>query len=103
MWYHSIVILFIALGKVSRDAMVSMIKVKQHVDQQLINLPSHKQAKQVIENANGIIDETRELIKALAKQNQVLEKEIEDAKKAVQEGEAGKISSFCTYKGPCSN
>jgi len=78
---------WLALGKVSRDALISMNRVKNHVDQTLINLPSHEQAKGVIESSHGIIKETKELIKALAKQTQVLEKEIEEAERAVKEGE----------------
>jgi len=81
---------WLALGKVSRDAMVAMIKVKKDVDKTFINLPSHDQAKQLIANSQGIVDETKRLIEALAEVNQVTEKEIEDAKKKIQEegGEA---------------
>jgi len=76
---------WLALGKVSRDAMVAMIKVKKDVDKTFINLPSHDQAKQLIANSQGIVDETKRLIEALAEVNQVTEKEIEDAKKKIQE------------------
>jgi len=77
---------WLALGKVSRDAMVSMIQVKADVDRTFINLPSHDQAKQIIENSQGIIDETKRLIENLAKVNEVTEQEIEEATEALQGG-----------------
>jgi hypothetical protein len=79
---------WLALGKVSRDAMVAMIQVKKNVDKTFINLPSHDQAKQIITNSQGIIDETKRLIEALAKVNEVTEEQIEEAKENLQgEGE----------------
>jgi hypothetical protein len=79
---------WLALGKVSRDAMVAMIQVKKNVDKTFINLPSHDQAKQIITNSQGIIDETKRLIEALAKVNEVTEEQIDEAKENLQgEGE----------------
>ena len=79
--------------------MVAMIKVKKDVDKTFINLPSHAQAKQLIANSQGIVDETKRLIEALAKVNQVTEKEIEDATKKIQgeDGRLDKLINNCTF------
>jgi len=78
---------WLALGKVSRDANVAMIKVKANVDETFVNLPSHEQAKQVIANSDGIIKETRRLIKALAIVNQSTEEQIKEAtENLIEEG-----------------
>merc|ERR1719376_949291 len=79
---------WLALGKVSRDAMVAMIKVKKEVDKTFINLPSHSQAKHLIENSQGIINETKKMIEALAVLVETTTKQIEDATKEIQ-GEDG--------------
>jgi len=76
---------WLALGKVSRDANVAMIKVKANVDKTFINLPSYEQSKQLIENSQGIIDETKRLIEALADVSEVTVQQIEDATKRVLE------------------
>merc|ERR1719354_870531 len=76
---------WLALGKVSRDAMIAMIQVKKNVDKTFVNLPSHDQAKQIIANSQGIIDETKRLIEALAKVNQATEEQIEEAKENLKD------------------
>ena len=64
-----------------------MIKVKANVDETFVNLPSHEQAKQVIANSDGIIKETRRLIKALAIVNQSTEEQIKEAtENLIEEG-----------------
>merc|ERR1712142_199577 len=75
---------WLTLCKVSRDANVAMEKVKVEVDKTFVNLPSHSQAKQLIDNSQGIIDETKKMIEALAQVNETTTKQIEDAKKQVQ-------------------
>ena len=79
--------------------MVAMIKVKKDVDKTFINLPSHARAKQLIANSQGIVDETKRLIEALAQVNQVTEKEIEDATKRIQEEKGKSISMIDAYLG----
>ena len=59
--------------------------MKKDVDKTFIILPSFAQAKQLIANSQGIVDETKRLIESLAKVNQVTEEEIEEAKKKVEE------------------
>ena len=72
----------------SRDANVAMMKVKANVDKTFINLPSHEQSKQLIENSQGIIDETKRLIESLANVSEVTAQQIEDAtKRVLEEGE----------------
>lgn len=75
---------WLAFGKVSEEAALTMRAVKGDVTAKFINLPSHEQAKMLIKTSGPLISKVQEMIGDLRKVETVTEKQIVDAEEAVK-------------------